>query len=602
MITIQKLPSLEPEMRGALRKHIMRKRQRLKQEMEQDAIEKRLKKEREQKRLQDAMTLDQIKEQLSTLEKRLESLRSEKHDLFVQLKQVLNEGSSKRKQSDTTSTTPVSADLQKKAKIEEESDNGGPEASVQTPKPSIEVAAPTVAATTMTTPLAAPIVTVSKPVCEIGTSRSKPPSAIKSNDQAVDKSDKFAAPEQPRELNCQPDIQSPKQIPAVSPRSQANAPSFDSRVANHHFAANQMGHPMVMMGLPPTMNHNQISSSPYKFSDPPPTTTGFPRHDSLPPMPPTSSSMSARDIAAFQAQLKSSFPGAGEGLSSVPPELLMMSQRLNPNFQRLPLLGPHKLPPLNSLPMSMSSNLPPGLHDPIYSNVKLHGPNLNSLTAQQNEDLLPGLKKAHVTGLPPSPFVGHPNQFSLDNELPPHLAHLNFLNHSLPLSSLDPSTSIATPLPGLGPNMISNNFNPRAGSLPHQLTRAQLDYLTSRPGGPGGSPGGISGAGGAGQPLRLNLLMPGLNSIYPPHSSPSLQPPTSLYSGADFHHPLIQASLAQRMSNPMMPFNLAPQQQQHLQQSQLQQSQMEQANRMFVNNQANFHRRSSPKNQYYPNR
>lgn len=98
MIFIHKLPTVEPEMRNALRSHIFRKRQRLKQELEQDAIEKRLRREKEVRQLQDAMTLDQIKEQLSSLEKRLESLKDEKHDLFVQLKQVLNEDDARRKQ------------------------------------------------------------------------------------------------------------------------------------------------------------------------------------------------------------------------------------------------------------------------------------------------------------------------------------------------------------------------------------------------------------------------------------------------------------------------------------------------------------------------
>lgn len=97
MIFIHKLPTIEPEMRDALRSHIFRKRQRLKQELEQDAIEKRLRREKERRQLQDAMTLDQIKEQLSSLEKRLESLRDEKHNLFVQLKQVLNEDDARRK-------------------------------------------------------------------------------------------------------------------------------------------------------------------------------------------------------------------------------------------------------------------------------------------------------------------------------------------------------------------------------------------------------------------------------------------------------------------------------------------------------------------------
>lgn len=107
MTFIRKLPTLEPEMRGALRNHIIRKRQRLKQELEQEAIEKRLKRERELKRVQDAMTLDQIKEQLSSLEKKLEVLRDEKRHLFVQLKQLLSEDNNRRKQLDDSQPTAV---------------------------------------------------------------------------------------------------------------------------------------------------------------------------------------------------------------------------------------------------------------------------------------------------------------------------------------------------------------------------------------------------------------------------------------------------------------------------------------------------------------
>lgn len=86
-------------MRSALKGHILRKRQRLKQEIEQEAIEKRIKRERELKQIQDAMTLDQIKEQLNALERKLTNLRDEKHSLFVQLKQVLSEDSSRKKQA-----------------------------------------------------------------------------------------------------------------------------------------------------------------------------------------------------------------------------------------------------------------------------------------------------------------------------------------------------------------------------------------------------------------------------------------------------------------------------------------------------------------------
>lgn len=101
-------------MRQALKQHILRKRQRLKQEIEQEAIEKRLKREKELKQIHDTMTLDQIKEQLTSLEKKLTSLRDEKHNLFVQLKQVLSGDSSRKnkhtepepnKSSESTSTS-----------------------------------------------------------------------------------------------------------------------------------------------------------------------------------------------------------------------------------------------------------------------------------------------------------------------------------------------------------------------------------------------------------------------------------------------------------------------------------------------------------------
>lgn len=100
MIFTQKLPPLSSKMKEALKSHVIRKRRRLKQEMEQDAIERRMKKEAELKQIQDAMTLDQIKEQLSKLEERLETLKGEKHYLFVQLKQVLTENTNATKQQD----------------------------------------------------------------------------------------------------------------------------------------------------------------------------------------------------------------------------------------------------------------------------------------------------------------------------------------------------------------------------------------------------------------------------------------------------------------------------------------------------------------------
>lgn len=81
----------------ALKSHIMRERQKKKQEQEQDAAIERLRKERENKQKQDVMTLEETKEQISQLEQKLEQLRQEKHQLFLQLKKVLNEDETRRK-------------------------------------------------------------------------------------------------------------------------------------------------------------------------------------------------------------------------------------------------------------------------------------------------------------------------------------------------------------------------------------------------------------------------------------------------------------------------------------------------------------------------
>jgi len=44
------------------------------------------------------MTLSETKEQISTLESRLSELKEEKHQLFLQLKKVLNEDETRRRQ------------------------------------------------------------------------------------------------------------------------------------------------------------------------------------------------------------------------------------------------------------------------------------------------------------------------------------------------------------------------------------------------------------------------------------------------------------------------------------------------------------------------
>ncbi|XP_034944766.1 G protein pathway suppressor 2 [Chelonus insularis] len=82
----------------ALKTHIIRERQRKKQEQEADAEEERLRKERERQQKQDVMTLGETREQISTLETELSQLKDEKHQLFLQLKKVLNADDNRRRQ------------------------------------------------------------------------------------------------------------------------------------------------------------------------------------------------------------------------------------------------------------------------------------------------------------------------------------------------------------------------------------------------------------------------------------------------------------------------------------------------------------------------
>lgn len=65
-------------------------------EQEADAEEERLRKERERQQKQDVMTLGETREQISNLENELSQLKEEKHQLFLQLKKVLNEDDRRR--------------------------------------------------------------------------------------------------------------------------------------------------------------------------------------------------------------------------------------------------------------------------------------------------------------------------------------------------------------------------------------------------------------------------------------------------------------------------------------------------------------------------
>lgn len=67
-------------------------------EQEADAENERQRKERERQQKQDVMTLGETREQISQLEQRLAQLKDEKHQLFLQLKKVLNEDDNRRRQ------------------------------------------------------------------------------------------------------------------------------------------------------------------------------------------------------------------------------------------------------------------------------------------------------------------------------------------------------------------------------------------------------------------------------------------------------------------------------------------------------------------------
>lgn len=90
-------PKMSLAMWAALKSHIMKQREKKKQEQEADAAIERLRREQEMKRKQDAMTLEEIKEQLAQLEQKHSCLKEEKHQLFLQLKKVLHEDDNRRR-------------------------------------------------------------------------------------------------------------------------------------------------------------------------------------------------------------------------------------------------------------------------------------------------------------------------------------------------------------------------------------------------------------------------------------------------------------------------------------------------------------------------
>ncbi|GBL92405.1 hypothetical protein AVEN_174698-1 [Araneus ventricosus] len=93
-------PKMSLAMWAALKIHIMRQREKKKQEQEADAAVERLQREQEMKRKQNAMTLEEIKEELAQLEKKLVVLREEKHEMFLYFKRVLNDDDKRRNEEE----------------------------------------------------------------------------------------------------------------------------------------------------------------------------------------------------------------------------------------------------------------------------------------------------------------------------------------------------------------------------------------------------------------------------------------------------------------------------------------------------------------------
>ncbi|CAG5134574.1 unnamed protein product, partial [Candidula unifasciata] len=94
-------PKMTRAMYEALKRHIMLEREKRKQAQEQDAMMERLRKERElrkKKEEEDSLTLEQTNEQIAQLQVKLEMLKNQKSELFMQLKKVLyQEDESRRK-------------------------------------------------------------------------------------------------------------------------------------------------------------------------------------------------------------------------------------------------------------------------------------------------------------------------------------------------------------------------------------------------------------------------------------------------------------------------------------------------------------------------
>ncbi|XP_043100088.1 G protein pathway suppressor 2-like [Puntigrus tetrazona] len=110
-------PKLSNAMARALHKHIMKERERRRQEEEEvdKMMEQKLKEEEERKRnkeMEERMSLEETKEQVQKMGEKLQVLQEEKHQLFLQLKKVLHEEEKRRRKEQSDITTLASASYQ----------------------------------------------------------------------------------------------------------------------------------------------------------------------------------------------------------------------------------------------------------------------------------------------------------------------------------------------------------------------------------------------------------------------------------------------------------------------------------------------------------
>ncbi|XP_058636551.1 G protein pathway suppressor 2-like isoform X2 [Onychostoma macrolepis] len=110
-------PKLSNAMARALHKHIMKERERKRQEEEEvdKMMEQKLKEEEERKRtkeMEERMSLEETKEQVQKMGEKLQVLQEEKHQLFLQLKKVLHEEEKRRRKEQSDISTLPSGSYQ----------------------------------------------------------------------------------------------------------------------------------------------------------------------------------------------------------------------------------------------------------------------------------------------------------------------------------------------------------------------------------------------------------------------------------------------------------------------------------------------------------